>query len=58
MVCDIKRETCYRDATVPKIKRPYTATGQADIKASLMEAFTRYNALEKEHAAEDADLLY
>ena len=61
MVCDVAREACYRDATVPKVKRPYAAqkTGQEGIKKSLMEAFKRYNDLEKELvAAEDADLLY
>ena len=46
---------------MPKVKRPYAAqkTGQDGIKKSLMEAFKRYNDLEKELvAAEDADLLY
>ena len=61
MVWDVTQEACYKDATVPKIKRPYAAhkAGQNGIKKSLLEAFTRYIALEKELvAAEDADLLY
>ena len=57
MVCDIKRENCYGDKSIPRVMR--RVQDQATFKESLMKSLKKYAESEKENTdAEDDQLLY